>query len=345
MTSSHNSQTGDKAIAQHLLGDLVVLPQTPPEAREGRPIKGRPEPEIFSAFDLLSEVIPPVTWLVEGLIPMGLTMLAGRPKVGKSWLGLGITLQVAEGGSALGRSCASGDVLYCALEDTKRRLQDRIRRHGATEGANRLSLTLALPNTDDGGVQQVRDWLCNVENPKAVIIDVFAKVRSSTGRRDNLYEADYQAVSLWKELADEFAIAIILIHHVRKAHAEDKLEMLSGTSGITGAADTVLVLDRDTDGSTLYGRGRDVEEFELALKFDSGHGRWENLGPVSLARRSDTRGTIIEAFGDTDQDLGASELANRTDLPRNVIEQHLRRMVASGEAEKTSRGRYRIVGT
>ena len=84
--------------------------------------------EAFSAADLLALTLPEPKWAVAGLLPAGFSVLAGKPKLGKSWLGLDIALAVALGGVALGSIHVSqGDVLYLALEDTTRRLQTRIR--------------------------------------------------------------------------------------------------------------------------------------------------------------------------------------------------------------------------
>jgi hypothetical protein len=120
-----------------------------------------------------------------------------------------------------------------------------------------------------------------------IVIDTLAMVRPPKSRTQDSYEADYAALSPLQRFASEHRIAIIVITHVRKQEASDPLEMISGTNGLTGAADTIMVLNRDGDGPKLYGRGRDIEEIEKSLRFDAG--RWSVLGDVDEVRRSAER--------------------------------------------------------
>jgi hypothetical protein len=182
----------------------------------------------ISASDLQHKVFNPTTWVVPGILPQGLSILGGRPKLGKSWLALDIAMGVSEGGFTLGNKCDPGDVLYCALEDTERRLQQRLGKIRASGPfPKRLALLTSLARADEGGVAEVRRWLVQANNPRVVVIDTLAKVRPGKGRDEGSYDADYKAVTIWKDLADEFNIAIVLVHHVRKMLADDPLEMIS----------------------------------------------------------------------------------------------------------------------
>jgi hypothetical protein len=117
------------------------------------------------------------------------------------------------------------------------------------------------------------------KNPRLIVIDVLAMFRPRSGNRDNLYEADYHAIQGLQALAGELNVAIAIVHHVRKSGSDvDPFEKVSGTLGLSGAADAVLIVDKDSKGETLYGRGRDVEEIEKAVSFDRLTCRWTILG-------------------------------------------------------------------
>lgn len=297
-----------------------------------------------SAVDLRHKHFEPVSWIVPGIIPQGAIIFGGRPKLGKSWAVLDTGIAVAEGGVTLGVRCEEGDVLYAALEDTERRLKSRMwTLKGDAPWPKRLNFMCELPRADEGGVELVRKWIEQADAPRLVIIDTLAKVRPGKGRDEGNYDADYRAVTAWKLLADEFNIAVVLVHHVRKLVAEDPLEMISGTNGLTGAADAILILNRSSQGCTLGGRGRDLEEFELAIKFDPQSCRWAALGNAADAFRSNERNTILQLLAESLQPLSPKDIVSHIDgSSPDAIRQMLSRMVEAGEAVKAGRGLYSL---
>ena len=298
-----------------------------------------------SVADLQNMVFPPTNWVIKGILPEGLTLVAGRPKVGKSWMGLDWLLAIAVGGTTLGVQCEQGDVLYAALEDTPRRLQQRMRMLAA-DGSwpERFSYLTTLPRADEGGIQIVRNWIEEQRKPRLVVIDVLAQVRPVKSGDEGNYDADYAAVSAWKALADEFNIAIVLVHHVRKRTASDPLEMLSGTNGLGGAADSTVILNRDSQGCTLYGRGRDLEEFEWAVTFNKTTCRWEKLGEASEVRRSDERSLILNALAEAAAHMRPKDVAAATGQNPGAVRTLLGKMVKAGEVVMLKRGTYTIPG-
>jgi hypothetical protein len=304
------------------------------------PVAGSTDFQWISAADLKDKTFPPIKWVIPNYLPQGVTVLAGRPKLGKSWLALDWAVAVGGGSETLGIKCEGGDVLYAALEDTERRLKNRMTKM-ATAWPERLTFICSMPKADEGGIELVRSFLEAKPNPRLIIIDVLAKVRGGKGREEGNYEADYNAVTIWKALADEFGVAIVLVHHTRKMPSDDKLEMISGTNGITGAADTLIILDRDSQGATIAGRGRDLEEFDLAIQFDTSVCRWKALGNASDVRRSDERNDILSCLKDAGADgLGPKDLESLTGMNGQNLRQMLLRMVKSGELTKAGRGRY-----
>jgi RecA-family ATPase len=238
------------------------------QARNGRHAAKprRPAQLAISAAALKDMEFPPVHYIVDGYIAEGLTIFAGKPKIGKSWLCLDIACAVASGGVAFGTiPVEPGEVLYAALEDNPRRLQRRMQRvlpYGR-EWPARLTFWTECPSLDNGGLEAIRNWIRRAENPRLVVIDVFARVRPAKRNNDPQYDADYRAVSGLHELASDTGVAIVVVSHVRKMEAEDPLDTVSGTLGFTGAADSVLVLSSTAQGKVLYGRGRDIEEIEM----------------------------------------------------------------------------------
>ena len=304
-------------------------------------------PRGVTAAALQDMVFPQVEWIVEGYIAGGLTVLAGKPKLGKSWLVLAIALAVACGGGVLGgRSCTAGAVLYAALEDPLRRLQDRLRKVQGSATRDRWPANLTLWSYGDmarlnaGGLDQLRAWIEENPTAKLITIDTLAKVRSGSQTRETLYDADYRELSSLKALADESGVAIILVTHTRKMAADDPFDTVSGTLGITGAADTTLILTRDGQGTILRATGRDVAEKEMAVDFDRALFTWREIGEASAVRRSDERAALLDALLEDGGPMTSRELAAETGQKDGNVRRLLPKMVRAGEVRKASRGKY-----
>ena len=301
---------------------------------------------VFSAHDLGEMSFPPIKYAVPGLIPEGCSILAGRPKLGKSWLALDIALAVARGDYCLGDvKCEQGDVLYLALEDNKRRLMSRIKKvsppHTIDTWPEALEFATEWKRCGDGGLDMLRQWAESKANPRLIIVDVLAQFRSGRGDKESLYESDYKAVKGLQELASEFNLTVIVVHHVRKGMSDtDPFERVSGTMGLTGAADTTIILDRDGNGCTLYARGRDIEEYEKAIVFNHDSCRWTVQGDAAEVRRTDERGAILATLEDATEPMSSKDIEAATGMKGANVRQLLLKMARAGDVVKAKRGRY-----
>lgn len=292
----------------------------------------------------MATTFPPPRWAVPGLLAEGVSFLAGPPKVGKSWLSLGLGLAIAGGGRALGRiDVEAGPVLYLALEDTPRRLKNRIGKLlGGDPAPAGLHLAITCPPLPAGGAQRIADWLERHPDARMVTLDVFAKMRGAPPAGASAYDADYAAVGHAKQLADHYGVAIVLVHHVRKGPDEDFLNEVSGTNGLTGAADTTLVLKRargQADG-VLHITGRDVDETEHALAFQPASGHWQLLdGPAAEHAMHDTRATVLR-YVRVHPASGPTAIAAGTGLALATVKKTCQRMAADGQLRADIGGRY-----
>jgi hypothetical protein len=331
---------------------VTVSPDTPATSDSGDRSDTPSRPRtVWTAAELLAADFPEPRWAVPKLIPEGVTLLAGAPKIGKSWLGLGAALAVATGGVALGRvTVERGPALYLALEDPPRRLKDRLGRmlrHGGGDPApgsapDTLTLVTACPSLPNGGAERVGGWLEHAPDTRLVVVDVLARMRGPTPPGVSPYEADYSAVAQFKALADTHRVAIVLVHHVRKADAADFLDTVSGTNGLAGAADTVLVLKRSRGqaDAVLHLTGRDVEEAEYAMKFTPTFGTWELLdGPALDYTLGKTRAAIL-AHVREQGDTRPKAVAEALDLVENTARQTMGRMVHDGQLDTNGNGLY-----
>ena len=279
-------------------------------------------------------------YVVPGLLPEGITLLAGKPKIGKSLLAMDFVVAVASGRNALDDlPVEQGDVLYLALEDNERRLQKRLRDvlNGDTAPPG-LSFICQWRPLDKGGVDDLREWLDQHQKAKLVVIDTLAKVRPEIGKNSHVYSKDYQALSGIKSLADEFEVAIVVVHHKRKASADDPLDEVSGTSGLTGAADTIWMLKRERKQvvASLLVTGRDLEEVERPLRFEDG--RW--FVADGKANLSKERQAVLQVLENADKALGVKQIADATDLKAGSVRTMLSRMAREGHVQKPGRGLY-----
>ncbi len=191
---------------------------------------------------------------------------------------------------------------------------------------------------DNGLLEALDEWRRSVEHPRLVVVDVLQRIKPAGNAARNSYENDYSAWAPLQHWALEHDIAVMGLHHTRKGGADDPLEALSGSNGLSACADTTLVLDRDGNGITLYVRGRDVEEKETAMAFDAG--LWSIKGDAHQVRISSERGTILKALRESGEPMAPSDLAADTGMPANNVKQLLFKMARAGEVTKAGRGRY-----
>jgi hypothetical protein len=302
---------------------------------------------IRTAAVLRTKTFEPIHYIVPGYIAEGCTILAGRPKLGKSWLMLDIGLAVARGGYCLGNiQCEQGDVLGLWLEDNERRLQQRITKllGYREEWPASFHYETEWPRANAGGLEAIRKWLASVGNPRLVVVDVLAMIRVPRTDKQSQYEADYAAVQALQKIASDTGVAIVIVTHARKSPGEvDAIEKVSGTFGLSGAADTILILDRGSNGATLYGRGRDIEEIETAVEFDKGTCRWRVLGEAAEVHRSDERKAILDVLLAADEPLSPRDIADMTGHSHEAVRQMLVRMARAGEVSRPKTGRYAYV--
>lgn len=298
----------------------------------------------WTARELMEEVFPETRWAVPRLIPAGFTLIAGSPKVGKSWLAGNLAMAVGSGGKAFGTiDVEAGDVLYLALEDNGRRLQKRLKM--MLQGApapDRLTLETVSPKMHEGGAELITDWLDAHPDARLVIVDVLKKVRGSAAKGANTYDFDYETGTAFKQIADAYDIALVVLHHTRKGESEDFLDAVSGTQGIAGAADTVAVLTRPRGSTTGVFKltGRDVDESERALDFDADTGTWKLLdGPAVDYVVSDQRRAILRHLRTHEGD-GPKAIAGATKVSYQTVRHLVRRMVDAGELDTDGKGHY-----
>lgn len=229
--------------------------------------------KIFSidAEELMARPMEKTPFIVDGLLPYGLTCLSGDSKIGKSWMMLWLGLQVATGKPVWDFQTNACDVLYLCLEDNFRRIQTRLFKL-ADEAPDNLRFAVSAEDICHGLDEQIADYLSQYPATKLIIIDTLQKVRDSKSGagKNSMYSSDYDDMSAFKEIADKNNLAVVLVHHLRKQFdAKDPFNNASGSTGLNGASDTMYILRKDSrasDLATLTVTGRDILDQELRLK-------------------------------------------------------------------------------
>lgn len=212
---------------------------------------------------------------IRGLLPQGLCILGGAPKIGKSWLVLDWCIRIAKGEPILDMDTIQGTTLYLCLEDTLQRVQHRVYCMSEEATPNAYFATAAGTLADDLEAQ-VSSFLLSHPDTVLVVVDTFQMVRGNAN--DPSYGSDYQDMQRLKRIADKYGITILLVHHLRKQGDRDPVNRLSGTTGISGALDAVFVLDRKDraqNAALLVCTGRDIEYRELELRFSKERCVWD----------------------------------------------------------------------
>jgi hypothetical protein len=343
-----HDRKGFRAAFGHALEEAEPLATS--QSQKVTTLPQHAQPSIFSLPELLSWELPPVRWTIPDLLPEGLTLLAGKPKLGKSWLALSVAISIAAGGVALGaQPVTKGDVLYLALEDNARRLQSRAIRLLASmpETPRNLDFALDWPRLSEGGLAYLEEYCEAHPDLRLVVIDTWARVAPPPGkRRCSQYEGDYEALIPLKQLADTYHLSILEVHHLRKTGSHDVLDEIIGSTGVTGAVDGAMILKRDrgqTD-ATLFVTGRDIErEQQLALNFDTSTALWTLVGNAEELCCTRARQDILDLLREQGGGgMSAREIAEALQKNYHTARSLLRKMEDSGDVRHVD-GHYRAV--
>ncbi len=283
-------------------------------------------------------------WAIPDVLPEGVTILGGKPKIGKSWFALGLCVSTATGGTALGtKQVEQGDVLYLALEDNARRLKGRLQKILSVAPPHNLEIYLEWARLDNKGDKHLEQWLETHPNARLIVIDTLEKIRKST-RGTNVYADDYAALEKLLPLAAKYNVSIMVVHHVSKREAEDPLDELSGSTGLSGGVDSALILKRvrGSSNATLIVTGRDVDDQELALQWNEDVAGWSITGDAPHSDLSETRQKIRRALEEAGEPLGPKEVAVATGLKVDVVKVQLPKMSDDEQIEKLARGKYAV---
>lgn len=220
-----------------------------------------------SMNELFDNVYQPRHQIIEGLLHSGVYIFAGAPKVGKSFLVAQLAYHVSVGQALWNFPVRKSDVLYLALEDDYRRLQERLYRMFGTDSTCNLHFAVTAQHLGGGLDEQLQRFIAEHKETRLIIIDTLQKVREMGGDRFS-YASDYEIISRVKHFADCNRLCVILVHHTRKQQADDRFDMISGTNGLLGAADGAFLLqkeNRTSNNATLDISGRDQQDQRLHL--------------------------------------------------------------------------------
>ena len=300
---------------------------------------------------LLEKEFPEPEFIIDGLLPEGLTLLVGLPKTGKSFLALHIGLAVASGGVALGYfGCKQRNVLYLALEDTERRLQMRAKEllRGSEAPKNFYWETSLRKFIDDSG-QLVLERLIKVIHEQKIeflIIDTLARIVNTNGRKGgNVYLEEYKMVEPLADLYKNENVSVLVIHHRRKTESDEDWTLdFSGSTGITAVADTLIRFKRSRGEkkAELKITGRDlVNDIEMALEWDDEIGFYKYIGDLDAVVESEHSKEIL-AYLKGVGEAKFSDIVGILGIQKQQVLTYLARLEAKGLIKRLNRGFYSI---
>ena len=273
---------------------------------------------------LMKTELPPMKWAVAGILPEGFICLAGRPKAMKSWTALKLVYCVQNGLNFLDHQTVQGDAIYFGLEDSKRRIKDRVAKMGFDKLKQpQIVLGGDVPYLSFGYEECLENWIKSKENPRLVVIDTLARIKPRQSKSGTAYDQDNLLMNGIQKLAVQNNLTVLFITHLSKSSQEYSFDKIQGSVGVQGMTDAMWMLDRG-DGvnskASLKGRGRDILDFEYALNWDGDSMSYLYEGNLDIINQNENRREITKAMEDLSKELDQirpSDVAKFYGVPSN----------------------------
>jgi len=305
--------------------------------------------KLVSATELESKIIPPSNWAIEGFLPEGLTILAGAPKSGKSILALNIALALSSEVEVIGkRSKTSKKVLYLPYEDSERRIQDRIKKVKVGLSIKKEPRAFFWencnpPKLDKNTLHEIGALVKEQKMDMLIIDTLGSSIKNIRKKGLSSYMDEYELLNMFQRFALDYKISVLLLHHTRKMKAENIFDEISGTRGISGAADANYILQRNKYSGELFIEGRDLEDANYLLELDKENLTWNFKGLTSSVSISPEQQSILDAYNnDYEREFKPSEVAKILDKEDQNIRPSFRRLVELGMLNQDSYGKYKL---
>lgn len=350
MEKKDNNQIVDKNLLPEDSKNISLDTQGFSEPTQDKQVIKIPDNEIITAADLLSLDIPATPHVFPGIIPQGLSILAGKPKKGKSWFCLNLACSIAYGLKFLDQTPEPKQVLYIALEDNHSRMKERLSAvlaNNVNPQNRNLHLIFKWPRINEGGKGKLDKYLQDNPDVKLVILDTWAMIRGTKRNGSTLYDKDYREFVELKSIADKHGIGILVVHHLRKTDSKDTFDMVLGSNGSTGASDNIILLTQEKRGAdtVLEISSRALKPQTLAVKFDLQTSWWKILGkPAEEYQISQEQQEILEFFKKEQEDdpLKLANVAEFLGKKKPNVYKLMNKLVEKKLLEKTGFGKYQL---
>jgi len=306
--------------------------------------------KLINGTDLENKEIPPTNWAIEDFLPEGLTILAGAPKSGKSLLALNLALALSADAEIIGKKSKSAKtVLYLPYEDSEKRLQERIKKIKIGLSIKNISKIFFLegcnpPKLDKNVLENIGELIKESKIDMLIIDTLGSAIINNKNKGLSSYLDEYKLLNMFQRFALDYKICLLLLHHTRKMEAENKFDEISGTRGISGAADANFILQRNRYNGELFIQGRDLEDAKYELELDKENLTWHFKGISNSIKLSPEQETILDVFNkDYEKELKPSEIAKTLDKEDTNIRPIIGKLLALGLLKQNAYGKYKLV--
>lgn len=296
------------------------------DAYEFRPVK---PPTVLDAADLLRKELKPARAVVPLWLYEGLTLLASAPKLGKSTLMLQIEAAVATGGEFWGVRVPKAKVLMIDLETNERRLRRKLDEAGVADIEPGMLMYATTWPRGRAGVDQIAEYV-DQHGIKLVVIDTWQRFRDAENGKRNAYAADYDALAMVQELCKTRpGLAIVAVHHRRKAASDDPIDSINGSAGLAASADSIWIMSRKGADFVLHVEARDWERDDNEFRIAREDGRWALADAPRLSQSE------LEVLRHLDLTGGMTgpQLGDALGITRQAALSRLNRMRAAGTVD------------